>query len=122
MPYGPGKFEGEPASTFLLYLASLDSSQDETAGTVDDIGWHGLFRGPWADATEDTERLAETYSAGYTEQEVEEARQSLASMAGAILWEDDMGFVYSRQYETNERLEADWALIVAADALVEGEV
>ena len=40
---GPGKFEGEPAITAILYAISLDGGADEIAGDVETIGYCERF-------------------------------------------------------------------------------
>ena len=124
MPAGPGKFEGEGFATFALYRLSLDSAQDDEVGTVDDIGWHGLFRGPVEVELEDP-IVAEGAEYGYTAEEISDGATALSRMRGAILGETSQGFVwavlYSKDDTTNGRdgLETDWAELQAIDSEVE---
>lgn len=104
MPYGPGKFEQEPASTFLIYRASMD-------GADDDAGNHALFRGPMVP---EYRAIEEARQVGYTEPEIMSSVIDLRDMAGAIMYEDEQGFVYSTIYHTSEGLEIDWNKIQIA--------
>lgn len=36
--------DGDLSLMEVLKIASMDGAQDETCGTVDTIGWHGLFK------------------------------------------------------------------------------
>jgi hypothetical protein len=103
MPYGPGKFEGEPASTFMLWFSSLDSGFDEDFSN-EGFGWWAKFEGtlyPGQDS------LDAAMSSGYTIAEIQEAREILNSMSGAILHEDDRGFVHADIWNQNGKQAID---------------
>src|SRR5229473_3597829 len=98
MPYGPGKFEGESASTFLIYRTLLD-------GADDDAGNHALLRGfliPGNDAIDAAKAV------GYTPQEIKDSLVNLYNMAGAIMFETEQGFVEATIHHSLEELEKDW--------------
>ncbi|SRR6266571_3777335 len=103
MPYGPGKFEGEPASTFFVYKCILNG------GTDDDNGEYSLIEGcvyPGADS------LDAALAVGYTEQEISDSCSNLANMAGAIMHENDQGFVHVDIYDEVDSLREDWQTLI----------
>jgi hypothetical protein len=51
---GPGKFEGT-GEHYLLAKALYGETPDEEIGTVEDIGWHGLFADEGAILIEDSQ-------------------------------------------------------------------
>lgn len=102
MPYGPGKFEGEPASSYLVYLALMD-------GADEDAGNHALYRGA---LIPDKVLYLDTVNVGYTQQEITESCENLSKMAGAIMHESDQGFVTVTLYDNPSQLEQMWKEIV----------
>ena len=102
MPYGPGKFEGEPASTYLVYLALMD-------GADEDAGNHAMLRGfllPGNDL------ITDAMNVGYTAQEIHDSVVELSTMAGAIMFESEQGFVHGTLYDNSSQLEQMWKEIV----------
>lgn len=102
--YSSHKFGNDPL-TEALWMITLDSGQDEEAGTVDDIGWHGLIHVPTTEWSNDV-----TDDAG-DPMRVEIPRGTY------IVYSDSTGFVghdaYS--YRSAEASEA-WRKIVAAES------
>jgi hypothetical protein len=98
-PSGPGKFEGEEASTFLLYGASMDW-QPEQCGTTDGGMWHARFDGP-IQAKDLVDYFQPARDYGYSDGEILFACVRLESMAGAILHEGSSGFVGADLYGVN---------------------
>src|SRR6266545_3951710 len=123
MPAGPGKFENEPAETFLLWGLSLDGPDEETGDLERYNAWRCIFRGPVSPADVESQ-LDEARECGYTDAELVSALVSLSKMAGAILTTNDRGFVWGDVYgvhtasvnHTPELLEADWQHYVDQDA------
>lgn len=82
-PYGhPGKFEGEPIATELLYDASMESGEDEQLGESDGFGWFALFDG--IELGKDNEKVY------------------------AILSENSQGFVSGEYFDTRAQLLRAW--------------
>jgi len=110
MPYGPGKFEGEPASTFLLYERSLDSDYDEEF-SHENFGWWCRFDSQLQPHPDEIEAAK---NAGYTDVEISDALITLSEMTGAILHENDQGFVHADLYNANAdsafgNIDRDWS-------------
>lgn len=98
--YGPGKFDTILDS--YVYQLSLAGCDDE-AGDVAGPGWYGLLRGFEVDgAFSDVSASAELNEA---------EKDVLRSSAGAIVAEDDLGFVSVEYFETREKLDAAWQAI-----------
>lgn len=111
---GPGKFEGEPASTFMAWehtmLGSVDVSTGEGGRTVD---W---LRAPLnLDADASVVKAALAY--GYCRACVDEAGQDVRG--GMALWESDHGFVYARVFVTREEFDRALDRAQAADEAAE---
>ena len=125
MPAGLGKFEGEGFATWILYNLSLDSAQDDTAGSVDTFGWHALFQGSIPREDIDPKVIQEGEESGRTPEEVDDGLRWLEQMQGAILGETSQGFVWSVLYSEGDRyngqpgLEHDWRELVEMDSEVE---
>lgn len=119
MPVGPGRFEGEPASTFLLWTWSLDGTDEESGDVSGESGhsglWSGCMRGSF-DVFGDPEAYQAARDEGYTETELAEAAETLLAAVGAIVQTDDRGFISGSVYTTLEALESDWARILEEDA------
>lgn len=82
-----------------LHALSLEGSwQDGEAGTVDDIGWHGLF----------------VFDDGVSDYAGATGVPECDDWAGAILREDSQGFVDVDTYDTAAELEAAWADVQSA--------
>src|SRR5215216_5559863 len=93
------KFGSSPLAEALHFL-SLDSSQDDQAGTIDDIGWHALFH---FESDEDIEIPGGPYDNPGVEATVTVPRGSY------ILVENDQGFVYADWYPfKSDEVERDW--------------
>ncbi len=96
---GLGKFEGEPALTFLAYEASMDGSDEITGdgelGTV--TSW---IRGPFIDfdAYRDS---ASAY--GYCDACIDGALTDKSY--GISLWESEQGFVQGTTYASKEEFD-----------------
>jgi hypothetical protein len=80
---------------------SLDSGPDDQMGSADELGWYARFDG-WLSPDDNIRDDLEL---------TPEALDELASMAGAILYENDQGFVSADLYDTPEELEEAWAQI-----------
>lgn len=80
---GPGKFYA--LQDEYLWELSLEGT-DEEAGDANALGWAGLLNGPFE-------------------------HPQLATVVGAILLENDVGFVSSTTYTDRATLKAAWAKI-----------
>lgn len=108
MPYGPGKFEGEPASTFFLYHVYLEGDMNEIYDSYSK--WCGrLFPG----AVE----IEAAKVAGWTAEEILDSLVEMDEMSGAILAENDMGFLTATVYGPDDALELDeaWQKIIGGE-------
>lgn len=106
---GPGRFEGEPASTFILDHLTMDGEGEqimyaEDAGCV-------VFDGQFtvADYSADADLAAVDY--GYCQPCVDAAWCELRDMVGAVVSWDAQGFVYGRVYGPG--MEDRFARVVA---------
>lgn len=100
----PGKFEGELWVSEYVYRLVLGGFSDATEGSCDEYGVvYDLVREPLdvSDVLETGESLTD------------EEEKFLRRKAGAIVREDDQGFVTVEYYETQEELDEAWAEIMA---------
>ena len=81
--YSTPKFDG--AVSEKLYEMSCEGMQDGEIGSVDDMGWHGIF--------------VFNGDGGYI-------RKDFKGLVGAILREDSQGFVTSEVFTTMDALNA----------------
>lgn len=81
--YGPGKYD--TYATAHLHELSMDGS-DEECGDVSSTGWYGLLRGPFQ-------------------------HPQLKKYAGAIIEENDQGFVNSQLFTSKRALDKKWKAI-----------
>ena len=110
---GPGKFEGEPALTFLAWDAMMDGSSDATTGDSERGTLTEWLRGPGPFGfSSDSVDAAREY--GYCDPCILAALATPA--AGIELWESEQGFVYGREFATLEDFEASLAEAEAEDA------
>lgn len=108
--YGPGKFNTIVDS--YIYTTSLDGCDDE-AGSVQDQGWSGLFRGPIHCKGSDMDGWAAARIDGW-DLNAAEIRQ-LNECEGIILREDSSGFVDVEYYDTGDELELAWEIVLACE-------
>lgn len=108
MPYGPGKFEEEPPSTFFLYRLSVEGMMHETHGGHSK--WSGRY---FPDKT----LIVEANEAGFTWGEIVDSLADMNEMAGAVLFEDEQGFAYAQIFGPEEALQLDerWEAILKED-------
>lgn len=103
-PYGPGKFNTILDS--IVYQLTLDGCDEET-GSVSETGiWYGLLQGS----------LKESLNPGESKELNAEELAFLAHKAGAIVSEDDQGFVSVEYYESSEEMESAWSQVLAESA------
>lgn len=99
---GPGKFEGEPALTFLAYHEGFgDASTEQTE-------W---FRGPFTFSPQDLKAALEY---GYCDACIIEALTN--ESYGLSVYESDQGFVYLTCYGTSDDFDTALAEAEADDA------
>ncbi len=102
---GPGKFEGEILLTELFWQLTLESSQDDEAGSVPELGWWAaLFRFDRPDQDIEALNRAALGEGPLTEEEEELIR----THAGVIIFTGDAGFVSATYYGSREELEKAW--------------
>lgn len=111
--YGPGKFDTILDS--YVYTVSLDGGGDEEAGDVSTTNWYGLLRG---NLRESVERIAKEDKDKLTKEEADFLDEN---SAGAIIEENDQGFVSVEYFGGPKRLEAEWDKIVASVEEMESE-
>jgi len=102
--YGPGKFDTIIDS--YVYELSLNGADDE-AGSVTENGiWYGLMRGL---------KVGGQFS-DFTAEQLNEMNASekafLRAQKGAIISENDQGFVTVDYYKDKASLEDEWATIM----------
>jgi hypothetical protein len=92
----PGKFEGEFLLAETLYDMSVDGCDSAVGSVIEDGTWYGLLRGPFRadDKGLNADELA-----------------FLESLAGAIICENEFGFVAITYATDVTKLEAAWAAI-----------
>lgn len=78
-----------------------ESCEDASCGTIEDIGYHALFRHPLTIVTQEELDALDP-----------EDREALESCAGVIVREDSYGFIDVWFYDTIEELDATWAGIM----------
>ena len=105
--YGPGKFNYMVDQ--YVYGVSLDGGPNEEAGSVQEAGWYGIMRGNLLREDEEAKELTE------------DERGLLRASVGAILSEDDQGFVHVTYYASVKRMERDWNAILVEMERLEGE-
>jgi len=99
------KFAHDPL-TEALWLESLDSSQDEEAGTTDTIGWYALFHFP------ERERIEIQDGAPLTDRTT-----VIVPIGSYILEQQDSGAVYVTRYSLRgSEVSEDWRKILAAES------
>lgn len=102
---GPGKFETSGTLGQLLYAVSLDGA-DEEAGDVSEYGrWYGLLKGPFT-----LRELKRDYPAEYRQLDRDDIA-ALRGSVGAIVSENEQGFVDIVMYEAHGRLKKDWKAV-----------
>lgn len=107
MPYGPGAFEGEPYSTFVLNEWSMVSSEDDSCSN--EAGdWAALFVGPFERHEVTIEHIVHGYDAGYTEVEMADGVEWLLDAQAAILETSSQGFYSATLYNDVEAARNDY--------------
>lgn len=102
---GPGKFEGEPALTYMAWGQMGNSDIDTYDEHERPTSW---LRSP-LNLDADREVVEGALAHGYCQECVDEAGKEVGG--GVAVWEDDQGFVYCKVFETRE--EFDKALTAA---------
>jgi len=95
---GPGKFQGEPASTFIAWDLVCRGFVDE------EIDQYSFIRYPHAPTHEEYHDARE---AGYCGLCIEEAFESSQFNYGVMVYEDDTGFIYGTILATRK----EWDLL-----------
>ena len=101
-PYGPGKFDS--IIDGYVYDTTLDGCCEE-AGDVSGPGWHA--RVPLGDG--ETLKQIHEHAAEQGDQLTTEEEEQILNHAGAIVSENDQGFVGVSYYDTEKELEKAWA-------------
>jgi hypothetical protein len=78
-------------------------------GADDDAGNHALYRGT---LVPDKVSIDDTLNVGYTAKEVLDSCVELLIMAGAIMYENEQGFVHVNLYDTEKELDDDWRMVM----------
>lgn len=101
-----GKFSGPLEEA--IYVASLDGGPDEEIGDAQDFGWYGLMRFK-KDDEQYFRDLAREEHIDLTEEDYEIIR----SHAGAIIYQNQSGFVFVSYYKDKDDLEDAWNEVVS---------
>jgi hypothetical protein len=102
---GPGKFEGEPVESFLLWRAALHGCADRENGA------YVAFEAPLFHVdTNEPDLQTEARDYGYCDACIRAAIAGGQSTS-AILWESDQGFVSGTYYDDRDEFEQDWAAV-----------
>lgn len=98
---GPGKFEGEPAHTFMAWQQVMLGNADISTGSEGSlIDW---LRSPLnLDADQSVVKDAKAY--GYCAECIEAAGKDIRG--GVAVWEDGHGFVGCKVFNTREKFDA----------------
>jgi hypothetical protein len=99
--YGPGKFNTILDS--VIYGMIGDGMGDESCGDVSEVGFAAEKISLGKDAVKEAERIA-AEDDGLTDEEVEMIEDSV----GAIMVENDQGFVTVDYYDDEKEFEKDW--------------
>lgn len=99
--YGPGKFNTILDS--VIYEMIGDGMGDESCGDVSEVGFYAEKISLGKDAVKEAERIG-AEDDGLTDEEVEMVRDSV----GAIMVENDQGFVTVDYYDNEKEFEKDW--------------
>jgi hypothetical protein len=99
---GPGKFETSGTLGQLLYAMSLDGADEEAVDVSEQGVWYGLLRGPFS-----LRELKQEYPEEYRQIDRDDV-EALRVSVGAIVTEDDSGFVDVVMYESKAKLKSDW--------------
>lgn len=102
--YGPGKFNTILDS--IVYSMISEGMGSESCGDVSEVGFAAeLIELGDDDAVKDAERIAaESGDAPLTQEE----KDRLTSSVGAIMVENDQGFVTIDYYDDEKELDKDW--------------
>lgn len=107
--YGPGKF-----NTILdgvIYGMVNSGIGDQSCGDVSEVGFYAesILLGP--DAIPEAETEAKEFKSRTDGFLTDEEKDLIRNSYGAIMVENDQGFVSVDYYDTQEEYEADWAEI-----------
>lgn len=104
MARSPGKFEGELRISEFVWDLTLEGFADEELGDVQDFGYYSLVSlGP--EAVDDIARAAREANVELTPAE----RQLIRENSGAIVSEDNYGFVHVEYYDSKKKLDQSWS-------------
>lgn len=105
--YGPGKYNLIVDS--YVHSTILEGMGDESCGDVSEIGWaaDSVLLGP--DSLEEIERIASEDKSGLRGGLTDEERDLLKESYGAIVVENDQGFVSVDYYDNKKEFDKDWA-------------
>lgn len=95
-----GKFDNDLDA--YIFGISLDGCDEECGDSVGGSGWYGLLAGSLADADRMDLALLST-----------EEQAELVRFAGAIIGEDNQGFVNVECFETETELRETWEQVLA---------
>jgi hypothetical protein len=100
---GPGKFEGEIRLSEFIWSATLEGGGDGL-GDVQDFGYYSMVElGP--EAVDDMAAYAKEADVELTADE----REFIRGTAGAIVSEDNVGFVSVYYFDTKRELDEAWS-------------
>jgi len=109
----PGKFEGEPPATLILYEQTMAGGADEECGA------YALYRAPIMPVPEepiDNTLRSDLVSAGYCQKCIADSIARLQGAAGAITHQSEQGFETHEIYITKECLETTWEGVLVAES------
>lgn len=88
-----------------LHELTMDSGQDAEIGDVQEHGWFALFQGVLVEGE------LWDWSVEHDDCLTPDDVTSMLDWSGAILWEDNQGFVGADFYPTTDELAAAWSEI-----------
>jgi hypothetical protein len=102
--YGPGKFNTILDS--VIYQMIGEGMGDESCGDVSEVGFYAEKIGLGPDAVKEAERIIDENGDGPL---TDEERKMIEESVGAIMAENDQGFVTVDYYDKEKEFDKDWA-------------
>lgn len=105
--YGPGKYNLIVDS--YVHSTILEGMGDESCGDVSEVGFAADSVLLGSDSLDEIERIAAEDKSGLRGGLTDEERDLIKESYGAIVVENDQGFVTVDYYDTQKEFDKDWA-------------